>query len=131
MTARRSVFLLAAALAAGSAVASLPSSAMAQRVSTLKGGRFLEFCSRAPSVAICDAYLSGLADAVALTQVYDKNQGDKTTPTGFCIAPGATSAEMRGHVVTWLHGHSDQLSKPVGELVFTALHESYPCGGGK
>ncbi|GEB37543.1 hypothetical protein GLI01_15780 [Gluconacetobacter liquefaciens] len=125
MSARRSI-LLVAALAAG-----LPASAMAQRVSNLQGGRFLELCSRAPSVAICDAYLSGLADSVALTHVYDRNEGDKTAPTGFCIKAGVTSAEMRGHVVSWLRGHTDQLSKPVGELTFTALHEAYPCGGGK
>ncbi|MFW7266728.1 Rap1a/Tai family immunity protein [Gluconacetobacter sp. Hr-1-5] len=125
MSARRSI-LLVAALAAG-----LPASAMAQRVSNLQGGRFLELCSRAPSVAICDAYLSGLADSVALTHVYDRNEGDKTAPTGFCIKSGVTSAEMRGHTVSWLRAHTDQLSKPVGELVFTALHEAYPCGDGK
>lgn len=125
MIARRSL-LLGAALAAV-----LPASAMAQRVSTLQGGRFLELCSRAPSVAICDAYLSGLADSVALTHVYDRNEGDKAAPTGFCIKPGVTSAEMRGHVVSWLRTHTDQLSKPVGELAFTALHESYACGDGK
>jgi Rap1a immunity proteins len=127
MTARRSVLLLAASLAV-----CLPAgAAMAQRVSPLQGGRFLELCSRAPSVATCDAYLSGLADAVALTHAYDSNKGDKAAPTGFCIAPGVTSPEMRSHVVTWLRAHHDQLASPVGGLVFTALHDSYPCGDGK
>ncbi|MBB2201663.1 Rap1a/Tai family immunity protein [Gluconacetobacter tumulisoli] len=127
MTTGRSTLLLAAGLALG-----LPAgSALAQRVSPLQGGRFLQLCTRAPSVGICDAYISGLADAVALTHVYDKNEGDKTAPTGFCVASGVSSAEMRTKVVTWLKGHSDQLTSPVGGLVFTALHESYPCGGSK
>ncbi|GBQ31823.1 hypothetical protein HLH34_13395 [Gluconacetobacter azotocaptans] len=127
MTTGRSMLLLAAGLTFG-----LPaSSALAQRVSPLQGGRFLQLCSRAPSIGICDAYISGVADAVALTHVYDKNEGDKAAPTGFCVASGVTSADMRSKVVAWLKGHTDKLTSPVGGLVFTALHESYPCGGSK
>ncbi|GBQ91671.1 hypothetical protein AA13595_3156 [Gluconacetobacter johannae DSM 13595] len=127
MTTKRPILLLAAGLAF-----SLPAgSALAQRVSNLQGGRFLQLCTRAPSIGICDAYISGLADAVALTHVYDRNEGDKTAPTGFCVASGVTSTDMRTKVVAWLKGHTDKLNSPVGGLVFTALHESYPCGGSK
>lgn len=125
MTRTRSL-LLAACLAA------LPAgTAMAQRVSTLPGGRFLEICARPQGAAVCDAYIAGLADSVALTHVYDRHQGDANAPTGFCIPAGTPTQDMRGRVVSWLRGHSAQLSSPVGGLVFTALHDAYPCGGGK
>lgn len=115
---------LTAVLAAGLFVAS---AAEAQRVSPMRAGNFGRICSRAASVQTCDAYISGMADAGALAKVNDRNQGDAKAPAGFCIPQAETGTAMRGKVVSWLKEHKDVLEKPVGEAVFMALHDAYPC----
>jgi len=118
--------LMVAALAVGVA-----SPALAQRVSPLTAGKFLEICSRSAGTQICDAYISGIADAGALSKVSGRNEGDAGAVAGFCIPRGVAGAEMRAKVVVWLRGHQSVLTAPVGEGVFAALHDAYPCGAAK
>lgn len=107
--------------------ASVSQMASAQRVTPMLSGRFLQLCKKASSLQICDAYISGIADAGALSKVFAKNEGDTQAPPGFCIPSVVSGKDMREQVVAWLLKNSDKLSQPVGASVFTALHEAYPC----
>ncbi|WP_408737050.1 Rap1a/Tai family immunity protein [Acetobacter fallax] len=102
--------------------------ANAQRVSPMKAGNFGRICSRPAGAQVCDAYISGVADAGALGKVNNRNEGDPKASAGFCIPQTESGVAMRGKVVSWLKAHQDVLDKPVGEGVFMALHDSYPCG---
>ncbi|MBV1834100.1 Rap1a/Tai family immunity protein [Novacetimonas pomaceti] len=123
------IFLAACAVGAGL----LPlSGAQAQRVSRMPASQLGTMCTRASGTGLCDSYISGVADAVALGHLFERNaEKDDKDVAAFCIAPATTLTEMRGKVVGWMKDHRDQLSRPAGEAVFTALHESYPCGDHK
>ncbi|CAK7192154.1 hypothetical protein COMNV_00339 [Commensalibacter sp. Nvir] len=99
----------------------------AQRVTPLKAINFLKICKNNKSLAMCDAYISGIADSVAYAKIFAKNQNDTQAPVGFCIVPSTKGREMRQKVIAWMENHSDKLGQPAGEVVFTALHEAYPC----
>ena len=86
-----------------------------------------EVCAYLFERFVCDAYLGGIADGEALSYLAAHNNGDKNALEGFCIPSDETTAKMRDKVLTWIKAHKDSLEKPVGESVFTALHESYPC----
>ncbi|MBV1836582.1 Rap1a/Tai family immunity protein [Acetobacter estunensis] len=103
--------------------------AHAQRVSPLTAGSFGRICTRGAAAGneICDAYISGMADAVALAKINDRNEGDPNAPAGFCVPASETGPSMRSKVIAWLRAHRDVLQKPVGEGVFMALHDAYPC----
>lgn len=120
-----------ACLVLGAAILAPAGLAHAQRVSSLQTGNFARICSRPAGISVCDAYITGMADAGALAKINDKNEGDASATAGFCIPTAENAASMRGKVLAWLKGHSDSLSKPVGESVFRALHDSYPCSASK
>ena len=107
--------------------ASVSQMASAQRITPMLSGRFLQLCKKESSLQICDAYISGVADAGILSKAFAKNEGDTQAPAGFCIPPLVSGKDMRDQVVAWLLKNSDKLSQPVGASVFTALHEAYPC----
>lgn len=117
---RLALIALAGALAA-------PGLAHAQRLAPMKAGAFGKMCSTTATRTACDAYLSGLTDGVTLAQINGHNNGDASAPTSFCVPAAEDIAAMRTKVLTWLKAHTDSLGKPVGESVFTALHDSYPC----
>ncbi len=108
---------------------SLAGPARAQRVSPMQAGRFVQFCDspRNGGQQICDAYITGMADSFALMQKLGAAQ-DKT---GICVPRTASGAAMRGMVISWIGGHRERLRDQVGEVVYTALHDSFPCGGAK
>lgn len=112
------------------AVSSVPN-AMAQRVTSLQAGQFLQYCKNPKALKVCDAYISGIADSVAYSKMFAKNQGDAKAPAGFCIATAVSGKEMRDKVVAWMDGHPDKLSEKAGAAVFTALHDAYPCNTNK
>ncbi|EUK18773.1 Rap1a/Tai family immunity protein [Commensalibacter papalotli (ex Servin-Garciduenas et al. 2014)] len=101
--------------------------AMAQRVTQLQAGKFLQYCKNPKALKLCDAYISGISDSVAYSKMFAKNQGDVKSPAGFCIATNISGKEMRDKVIAWMDGHSDKLTQPAGAAVFTALHDAYPC----
>ncbi|MCP1211715.1 Rap1a/Tai family immunity protein [Acetobacter okinawensis] len=117
---RLALIALAGALA-------VPALAQAQRLAPMKAGALGKMCSTTATRTACDAYLSGLTDGVTLAQINAHNSGDAAAPTGFCVPASEDIAAMRAKVLAWLKAHSDSLAKPVGESVFTALHDSYPC----
>lgn len=107
------------------------SGASAQRVSTFKAGNFLQVCKNSQSASICDAYINGVADSVALTKIFDKNRGDQSAPVAFCIAPSVSGKDMKDKVIAWMNAHPEKLSQPVGAVIYTALHAAYPCNSSK
>ncbi len=117
---RLALIALAGALA-------VPGLAHAQRLAPMKAGAFGKMCSSTATRTACDAYLSGLTDGATLAQVNARNTGDNAALAGFCVPATEDIAAMRAKVLTWLKAHTDSLGKPVGEGVFTALHDSYPC----
>ncbi|GAB6966221.1 hypothetical protein JCM25156A_02580 [Komagataeibacter kakiaceti JCM 25156] len=120
------------ALASAMAVALPVAQASAQRVSRIDGNRLGAMCTKAGSTGLCDAYISGIADSVTLAHLFERNaEKDSKDVAAFCIAPSVDTADMRGKVVSWMKAHRDGLNRPAGEVVFTALHDSYPCGDGR
>ena len=125
MNARTTVILAAALLLSAG-------SAHAQRVSPMQAGRFAQFC-RSPrngGQQICDAYITGMADSFALIQKLPFGSGSDARTAGICVPRTASGEAMRNAVISWLGAHRDMLRKQVGETVYQALHETYPCGGG-
>lgn len=118
-------------LVAVAGLSALASTASAQRISPMTAGNFGRICTSRGGAQICDAYITGMADAGALSKINAVNNGDASAQAGFCIPQSTTGTDLRSKVVSWLKAHKDELSKPVGETVFVALHESYPCGTGK
>lgn len=104
--------------------------AKAQRLSSMTTEKFGRICTSGKGAALCDAYLSGVADAGALAHLNDKAAGSADAPAAFCVPSGTTTAAMRAKVVGWLKDHKAVWSKPVGESVVAALHDAYPCSGG-
>ncbi len=127
MTTRTALLLLAACGAASL----LTDPARAQRVSPMPAGRFMQFCStpRNGGQPICDAYITGMADSFALMQKLPGGQNQAQIQAGICVPRTASGAAMRNIVVSWIAGHQDRLRNQVGEVVYQALHDSYPCNG--
>ena len=132
MTGRFSATLRGASLAAVLAAAALAPAAHAQRVSPMKAGRLMQLCASSNHAGqeVCDAYITGMADSFALVQKLRGESGGSAPSAGVCVPENATGAAMRGHVVAWARGHRQMMGKQVGEVVYQALHESYPCGAG-
>ena len=108
-----------------------PEFAHAQRLFAMKAGKFAQICASRSGRGVCEAYLDGIADGESLSYLAAHNNGDKSAFEGFCIPTTEKTAQMRDKMLTWLNNHKESLEKPVGESVFTALHNAYPCGQGK
>ncbi len=108
---------------------SLAGPARAQRVSPMQAGRFVQFCNspRNGGQQICDAYITGMADSFALMQ----HLGAAPGKSDICVPRTATGSTMRGMVLSWIDSHKERLRDQVGEVVYTALHDSFPCDGAK
>ncbi len=128
MTIRFSAAMFGACLAA----AALAPPAHAQRVSPMLAGRFMQFCasSNRAGQEVCDAYITGMADSFALMQKLAGASGGTAPSAGVCVPESATGAAMRDRVVAWARGHRQMMGKQVGEVVYQALHASFPCGAG-
>lgn len=129
MTAR----MVALLLAAGGGIALSAPAAQAQRISPLVAGRFAQICgSKARGgQEICDAYISGMADGYALVQKTGRVSGAGQIKPDICVPTDTTGPAMRGKVVSWIQAHQDRMRNKVGEVVYLALHDSYPCDAAK
>lgn len=118
------------AVAALGAVALAAPEAHAQRLSPMPAGNFMRFCSTPANGGqkVCDAYITGMADSFALAQALSP---EASTAKSICVPTETTGTAMRQTVVSWIGNHKDRLRNKVGEVVYTALHESYPCSATK
>jgi hypothetical protein len=95
-------------------VAALP--AQAQRVSQINGNRLMALC-RTAELTGCDAYLAGIADAIA----------EAPEPHLACIPPVVTAAQLRAVVLKLLHDEPDKREKPAAEIVVHAYGKAFAC----
>ena len=91
--------------------------ASAQRVSTVDGNKLLGFCSAKATVG-CDAYISGVADAIAAAGP-GKAQA--------CIPSSVTGTQLRGVMVKYLRSHPESRELKAGALTIKALGQAFPC----
>nr|WP_294918006.1 Rap1a/Tai family immunity protein [uncultured Neokomagataea sp.] len=117
------------AFTAAASLLALGSTAHAQRVSKVSGGKLGAMCSNARSASLCDAYIAGVTDSEVWSKKYDEHMNDGNAPVAFCVPDSETTAHLRESVVSWLHRHNDALTQAAGQGIYRALHEAYPCHG--
>jgi hypothetical protein len=91
--------------------------AAAQRVSKVDGNKLMGLC-RSTDVKGCDAYVAGVADALA--EVRDDAHVA-------CIPPRVTTDQMRDVVLKYLHDEPQDRQLPGGRLTVHALAKAWPC----
>ena len=100
------------------AALALPSTgAYAQRVSKVNGTKLMSLCS-AGRATDCDAYLSGVADAIGA--------GGRDHAAA-CIPDAVTGVQLREVVKKFLRDHPQDAEKPAGVLVTQAFAAAFPC----
>jgi hypothetical protein len=104
----RHVILAAALLAA------LP--AHAQRVSKVNGSKLMAFCS-GEDIKGCDAYLAGVADAMA----------EEPAPRRACIPNAVTGVQLRDVVLKLLRDAPEKRELPAARIVVHAYGKAFPC----
>ena len=122
MTKLKVALLMASMAFAGSATG-----AQAQRLSKIPAARFFQTCQSRGGQTVCDAYISGVADGITLTESSD-GKGGSGKPA-ICLTP-SSGAVLRGKVMGWLSSHTDRLQGDVGPAVHDALAELFPCNAG-
>jgi hypothetical protein len=90
--------------------------AEAQRVSTITGNRLMMLCHTADSTG-CDAYLAGVADAIA----------EEPPPHLACIPSVVTTQQLRAVVLKLLHDEPDKRALPAAEIVVHAYGKAFAC----
>ena len=91
--------------------------AHAQRVSKVDGNRLLALCSTKPA-AECDAYLSGVGDAI-------EAEGRDKAPA--CIPTSVTGVQMRDVVGKYIKNHPESRELKAGALTIKAFAAAFPC----
>jgi len=93
------------------------SPALAQRVSRVDGNKLMSLC-RSSDVKGCDAYVAGVADALA--EVRDDAHVA-------CIPTRVTTDQLRDVVLKYLHDEPQDRELPGGRLAVHALAKAWPC----
>ncbi len=99
------------------ALLAAPLAAHAQRESPVTGNKLLALCTTA-ATANCDAYLSGVADAIAA-------QGREHAMA--CIPNAVSGSQLREVMLRFLHAHPEQLQLKAATLSTKAFSSSFPC----
>ena len=107
----------AAAAAATCLAALLSTGAQAQRLSKVNGAKLMSICNAGRSTD-CDAYLSGVADAIGAAG---------RDHAAACIPDAVTGVQLREVVKKFLRDHPQDMQKPAGELVTHAFAADFPC----
>ncbi len=126
MSGSRWALLLAVMLGTG---VGLGSAAQAQRLTAMQASRFFQTCQAHAGQTVCDAYISGVADGVTLTEPTKDAAGASGAASTICIPPSNGNV-LREQVVRWLSGHTEALRGQVGPAVHGALQALYPCPAG-
>ena len=95
----------------------------------MDGATLLKLCSvRQPTD--CDAYVSGVADAVEIMQRSAPEPHDAMKLVA-CIPPATTGPALRAAVIGYGNGHEGEGRLPAAVLVVSALKANYPCKAGQ
>ena len=119
--------MVGAVLLGAGLVAATP--ARAQRLSKVDGATLLGLCS-GKQPAGCDAYVSGIADAIQLMQRSSPEPHDAMKLVA-CIPPAVTGPALRATVIGYGQGHAGDQKLPAGIMVMSALKANYPCKEGQ
>ena len=114
-------------LLAATAVIGTTTGAHAQRVSRISAGKLVEICGNMRQETLCDAYIAGVADALAGAKHFE-TQASGTDGGATCIPQIVTATTLRSTVRDFLNAHADMRDKPAAVPVVDALHAAYPCG---
>lgn len=101
--------------------------AHAQRVSKITAGKLAGICGSPQGVGMCDAYIAGVADALAGAKHFEAAAASGSDAGATCIPGEVSTATLRSTVADYLHGHPDLRGKPAAVPVVDALHAAYPC----
>jgi hypothetical protein len=104
-------------LALAFGLAAICGTAHAQRESNVNGAKLLGFCTAKVPVN-CDAYLSGVADAIA---------AEGQAHAAACIPIAVTGTQLREVLIKYLHDHPEQLQLKAGLLTTRAFAEAFAC----
>ena len=116
------------ALAAVAAIASAATTvADAQRVSRITAGKLAQICGNPRGTTLCDAYIAGVADALAGAKHFE-TQASGNDGGATCIPQSVTAATLRSTVHDYFGAHADTRDQPAAVPVVDALHAAYPCG---
>ena len=99
------------------AVLIVSGAAHAQRESKVTGTKLLSLCT-ASAAANCDAYLSGVADAIAA-------EGPAHAPA--CIPDAVTGRQLRDVVVKYIHDHPQEQELKAGTIAMHAYAGAFAC----
>jgi hypothetical protein len=83
--------------------------------------------------AFCLAYVLGFADGLKMGSVVNTVKSNTRTPTtsggnvGVCEPDHVSNEQLIRVVLKYLQQHPESLHEPAGFLVWTALHEAFPC----
>ena len=91
--------------------------AAAQRVSRVDGNRLLSMCMSAGK-GECDAYLSGVADTIAL-------QGRAHAQA--CIPTGVTGTQLREVVTKYISSNPQSRQEKAADLTMKAFAAAFRC----
>lgn len=101
--------------------------AEAQRVSKITAGKLAGICGSPQGVGMCDAYIAGVADALAGARHFEAAASNGADAGATCIPSEVSTATLRSTVGDYLRGHPDLRGKPAAVPVVDALHAAYPC----
>ncbi len=108
---RKIVFLVAASVF-------VSAGALAQRVSKVDGTKLLAMCTNPKDKVECEAYLSGVGDAIGA--------GGKATAEA-CIPVSVTTVQLHDVVVKFLKDHPGDRELKAGTLTLRAYAAAFSC----
>lgn len=91
--------------------------ASAQRFSPVDGNKLLAMCVSKATIE-CDAYLSGVGDAIAAA-----GPGKALA----CIPKSVTGGQLRDVTIKFLKSHPEKRQLKAGVLVTRGFSEAFPC----
>ncbi len=91
--------------------------AHAQRESRVTGAKLLSLCT-ASNTANCDAYLSGIGDAVA---------AGGPAHAAFCIPDAVTGKQLRDVAVKFMREHPQEMELKAGTIATHAFTAAFAC----
>jgi len=94
-----------------------PTAAMAGAFET--GDELYGWCSTPDRIALCQAYILGVADSLA--------NGDSVAGFRACFGHDADVNHLQDTVVEFLYRHADQRHYGAASLVAAALADKYAC----
>ncbi len=121
--------VLAMGLLAAASSPWLATPAHAQRLSKVTGATLIRLCTARETTG-CDAYISGIADAIDLLQRQSPEPHDAMHMVA-CIPPATSGQGLRATVIGYGQGHEGEQRLPAAVMVASALKANYPCKAGQ